>query len=200
MISWGLKEQFDAVSDDYATTLFRDQYTGEIINRSIAVEVSDSPDWGTERGEIQRILCDNAIKAGAELNMGCQVDDVQEGVSEASVVLGDGSAITADIILVADGIRSRLRPKILAGASVLIDPIASDVTLYGMKIPLEEARNNTALTKVCQDTNLNVSLGRGSFVVFRAHEKLQSFGILFGIEGVTDQKGLWDEVGHYEAV
>ncbi|KAI4153671.1 MAG: hypothetical protein LQ340_002174 [Diploschistes diacapsis] len=194
LISWGLKEQFEAISDNFATTLFRDLYTGEIINSSIAVEVSDYPDWGTERGVTQEVLYNNVVKAGAEIRINCQVDDVCENASGAVVVLGDGSTIMGDIVLVADGIRSHLRGKILEDASASVDPLASNVTLYGMKLGLEEARSDPDLAKVCEDTSLNVSFGNGTFVVFRVNEKLQQFGVLFGVKGLTDQKGLWDEV------
>ena len=194
LISWGLKEQFEAVSDDYKTTYFRDQYTGDIINGSIAIEVSDFPDWGTERQTIQQILYDSALTAGATISMNCQVDDVNEDTSGASVTLKNGSILSGDLVLVADGIRSRLRSKILQDDSQTIDPLASDVTLYGVKIPLAEARRDQALSQVCQDTNLNVTFGKDSFIVFRANEKLKNWGGLFGIKGVTDQQGLWDEV------
>ena len=194
LISWGLKEQFEAVSDDYKTTYFRDQYTGEIINRSIAIEVSEYPDWGTERQTIQQILYDNALTAGATISMNCQVEDVNEDASGGSVTLKNGSILSGDLILVADGIRSRLRSKILQDSSQTTAPLASDVTLYGVKLPLAEARRDQALAKVCQDTNLNVTFGRDSFIVFRVNEKLQNWGGLFGIKGVTDQQGLWDEV------
>ena len=195
LIAWGLKEQFEAVSDDFKTTYLRDQHTGEIINSTIAVETSEWPDWGTERQNIQQIFYRSAVNAGATISMNCQAEDVNEGTSEASVTLKNGSVLLADLVLVTDGIRSRLRSIVLQDNSEATAPLPSDVTLYGIKVPLQEARRDQALATVCQDTNLNVSFGRDSFIVFRANEKLQNWGGLFGIKGVTDQQGLWDEVG-----
>ena len=194
MIAWGLREDFEAVSDDYATTYFRDLGTGSIINSTIAMEVSDFPDWGTERELAHQILYRNAVQSGAEIKMNCQVDDMHEDVSGVKAVLKDGSIVSGDIALIADGVRSRLRSKVLRGVPGTVEPTPSDITLYSFKIPLAEARRDPTLAKHCEDTNLNVSFGGGRFVVFRANEKLQNFEALFGVQGVTDQKSLWDEV------
>ena len=198
LISWGLEQDFDDVGDDYASTILRDLETGEILNGSIATEVSSFPDWGCSRQTVLHILYNHARRARVEIKLGCQVKDVYDNAQSASLALEDGTIISADLIFAADGIRSKSRSQILSDTQSHTDPTITDVSLYTVKVPVTDARNDPDILPLCQDTNLNVAFGPGAFVVFRMHakneDKMGSLSCLFGIEGHTDQRSLWDEV------
>lgn len=195
LIAWGLQKDFEAVSDNIGGTVFHDLYTGAIINRTLAVELSDCPAWGSERGEIQRILHQSARKAGVDIRVGCQVDDIRDDDDGARVILEDRSQLRADLVIVADGIASRLRSKVLSKVpESSLQPIVSDSTIYNIKLSLEEARQDPDLAQLCKDTRLNMAFGKNTFVVFRINEKLQTFGAGFAITEPTDSDRLFDQV------
>lgn len=193
--TWGLGPDFEAISDTSQTTLFRDLRTGKLITRSIAIDIADSPDWGTDRQVVQQLLYDRACEAGADIAFGACVADVRESTESASVTFKDGSVHYADLVLAADGIRSSIRSQILSDLEISIDPIISKITLYGVRIPLQDLRSIPDVKSLIDAVNLNVWAGQNVQVVSRASKKLNSFGAHFGIvSDHTDQRALWDEV------
>ena len=193
--SWGLGPDFEAISDTSLATLFRDLQTGKIATRNVAVDIADSPDWGTDRQVAQKLLYDRACGAGAAIEFGVVVEDVYDTAAEATVKIEGGRTVKADLVLAADGIRSRIRSRILADVKSPIDPIISKITLYGIRHTLDELRSDAQSKRLTESANLNVWMGKSLQVVGRSSHKLDRFGALFGIVADhTDQKGLWDEV------
>lgn len=79
--------------------------------------------WGTEeenfgkrynghRGEIHKILFDHAVEVGVEIKLGQQVTEYFESDTEAGVI-SNGDRIVADVVLGADGVRSKARMLVL---------------------------------------------------------------------------------------
>ena len=195
--SWGLGPSFEAISDTSLATFFRDMQTGRVATRNIAVDIAESPDWGTDREAAQKLLYDRACQAGASIEFGVVVEDVSDNAEEATVSLRAGATYKADLLLAADGIRSRIRSKILADVKEPIDPVVSKITLYGIRHPLEDLRSIPDAKPLIDNVNLNVWMGKRLQVVGRSSRKLGRFGALYGIVAdYTDQKGLWDEVSH----
>lgn len=80
--------------------------------------------WGSEeenfgkrfnghRGEIHRILYEHAINQGVEIRLGTRVEEYFQDEGVAGVVLAGGERIEADVILAADGVRSKARKAVL---------------------------------------------------------------------------------------
>jgi salicylate hydroxylase len=107
----GLEANLEAMSDRVPTTLVRDAKTGEIIKR-YPVEVSDTPAWGTTRQDLMNLLYRKAVEAGVDVRFGYFVADVldEPGTERPFAELDRGQHIDADMILVADGIKSFLGP------------------------------------------------------------------------------------------
>ena len=198
--SWGLGATFDAVADVSPATVLRDLKTGKIATRNVAVDTSDYPDWGTTREETIRILHDKATAAGAEMRFGVDVQDVQETAADVTIALKGGETVVADLLLAADGIRSRLRPKILSGVGTPFEPHVSKITLYTIKVDGDSLKQDPVTNTMCSTLDLTVWMGAGKFVVGRWNHKLDAYGCLFGIQEDTNQKGLWDEDGDIEHV
>jgi salicylate hydroxylase len=193
--SWELGPDFEAISDTSLATFLRDLRTGKVATRNVAIDIADSPDWGTDRQSAQKLLYQSARDAGAQIEFGAYVEGVSDTPDEATVTLRGGKIYKADLVLAADGIRSRIRSKILADVKEPIDPIISNITLYGVVVPLDELRSNTDTKPLIDTVDLNVWMGKNLQVVGRYHHKLNRFGAVFGIVADhTDQKGLWDEV------
>lgn len=79
--------------------------------------------WGSEqqnfgkrynghRGEIHKIIFDHAIEQGVDIKLGQQVTEYFETETEAGV-LSNGERIVGDVVLGADGVRSKARTLVL---------------------------------------------------------------------------------------
>jgi 2-polyprenyl-6-methoxyphenol hydroxylase-like FAD-dependent oxidoreductase len=80
-----------------------------------------------ERGQLASALCDEAIRRGIPLEMGKRLIDVQATPSGITVQFEDGTQASGDLLVGADGIYSRVRNVINAGA-----PTPSLVGLIGV--------------------------------------------------------------------
>lgn len=79
--------------------------------------------WGSEeenfgkrfnghRGEIHKILYDHAVEQGVEIRLGQKVTEYFE-LEDGAGVISNGEKIVADVILAADGVRSKARKIVL---------------------------------------------------------------------------------------
>ncbi|ETS83816.1 hypothetical protein PFICI_05692 [Pestalotiopsis fici W106-1] len=201
MHTWGLQEDLESISDDTPANCFRSLQTGAVATKTVAADIADHPDWGTHRENLIELLERRARDAGARLVFDASVTEVRdEDGSRVVVVQRNGTEATADLVLAADGIRSRTRSQVLADLSVPMDPLLSDVTLYGMVLDDDQMRGIPELEPLMENAFINVYMGHQAFVVCRHNSKLGRQSCLFGIKGETDQKGLWDEKGDIEYV
>lgn len=198
---WGLSRDFEAISDTSPTTLFRDLHTGKLITRSVAIDIADSPDWGTDRQAAQKVLYDRARDAGADFTFGATLNSVHDDGDSALVTLNTGVQHHADLVLAADGIRSSIRSQILSDLEEPVDPVISNITLYGVRLPLQDVKAIPGAQSLVDAVTLNVWAGKNLQVVTRNSNKLDSFGGLFGIVSAhTDQHRLWDEVSRLKPI
>jgi 2-polyprenyl-6-methoxyphenol hydroxylase-like FAD-dependent oxidoreductase len=78
-----------------------------------------------KRSAIATLLADEAVAAGVELRLGSVVDDVVDrGRDGVEVRLGGGDTVTGDLVVGADGVRSRVR--------TLVDPAAPSARYLGL--------------------------------------------------------------------
>ena len=70
---------------------------------------------GALRGDLADILADEVVKAGVDVRLGTtstRIEDHGDGASWVTVTLSDGSTETVDLLVGADGIRSKVRGMI----------------------------------------------------------------------------------------
>lgn len=199
MHTWGLREDLERISDDTPANCFRSLQTGAVATRTVAADIAEHPDWGTHRQDLIRLLERRARDAGARLTFGANVTQVRDDDGKAVVVIA-GREVAADLVLAADGIRSRTRSQILDDISAPTEPLLSDITFYGVVLEDTEMREVPELEPLADNAYINIYMGRRAFVVSRHNTKLRRFGCLFGIKGETDQKVLWDEKGDIDHV
>ena len=67
---------------------------------------------GAVRGDIADILADEVVKAGVDLRLGTTITDIDDRGDSVVATLSDGSTETVDLVVGADGIRSKVRSMI----------------------------------------------------------------------------------------
>ncbi|KAF3764363.1 FAD/NAD(P)-binding domain-containing protein [Cryphonectria parasitica EP155] len=200
-----LAKALSAAATPTPHALLRDATTGRVRMRNIAVDASDSPDWGITRQDAVHALYEAAIKAGAEVRFGVVVSGTDEGQDKRFE-----KELTADLVLAADGIRSATRRAVLADLGCETEPVISRTTLYGVHVDDAALALRAGTSRLTDQENINVwtkgrssnsSSGEGGFVVTRHNTKRNSVGLLFGIDTAeTDQRSLWDEQGDIDLV
>lgn len=200
--SWGLTKGLDQICDITSANALRSLKTGKIATRTIATDISDSKDLGTNRDMLLSLLHKKALEAGATLLFSTTVVQVTDTSQEAEVSLVNGTVLRADLILATDGVRSNLRRQVLQGAPGPIEPDVSDWTLYGIRLTKDQMMGEPGLAPLMDNSYINVYMGEDGLVnvTSRYNHKLDTFQALFCIKGYTDQKGLWDEEGNIEYV
>ncbi|KAL3492455.1 hypothetical protein BJX62DRAFT_236274 [Aspergillus germanicus] len=197
----GLEAALEAMSDRVPTTLVRDMKTGEVIKR-YPVEVSETPAWGTTRLDLMHLLYRKVLEAGVDVRFGHFVVDIHDDTDSEHpyIQLVDGEQIQADIILVADGIKSRLRDRVLSLPADSYEPIVSDTTFYGFNVAVSDVERHSGTARLTGQTDVNIWKGECGYVVTRHNSKTEHVSFLYGVQSATDQKELWDEDGDIEYV
>ncbi|KAL1844181.1 hypothetical protein VTJ49DRAFT_3837 [Mycothermus thermophilus] len=102
--------------------------------------------WGRRinghRGELHNIIYRHAVARGIDVRLGCRVEDYFEADDppQAGVVLaGTGERLSADVVIAAEGVRSRGR-KIVLGFDE--NPKSSGYAVYRAWYPAERIRDN----------------------------------------------------------
>ena len=70
------------------------------------------PTMGAVRGDIADILADEVVKAGVDVRLGTTVTAIEDHGDSVTAKLSDGSTETVDLVVGADGIRSKVRGMI----------------------------------------------------------------------------------------
>ncbi|KAI3397085.1 hypothetical protein diail_11227 [Diaporthe ilicicola] len=200
--SWGLTEELEEICDVTTANALRSLKTGQVATRTIATDISNAPDLGTNRDILISVLHRKALEVGATLLFGTTVTQVTEDSHGARVKLGNGTILEADLVLAADGVRSAIRRQILQGSSGPIEPEVSDWTLYGVLLSKEQMNSDPELKRLMDNSYINVYMGENGLVsvTSRYNQKLGTFQALFCIKGHTGQQGLWDEQGDIKYV
>ncbi|KZL82296.1 salicylate hydroxylase [Colletotrichum incanum] len=200
--SWGLAADLKALCSDTPANVLRKLKTGEVATRAIATDISDYPDWGTNRAVMIDLFYRKAKDAGAVITFNAAVAKVEDDARGAYATLQDGTRLEADIILAADGIRSAVREQILRKTGQPIDPIISDMTLYSIHLTKEQINSDPGLEPLMNQSYLNVYMGDDGVlqVTSRYNTTLETYTGLFGIKGHTDQQGFWDTRGDVDYV
>ncbi|KAK5321988.1 hypothetical protein LTR43_007331 [Exophiala xenobiotica] len=106
----GLKEPLDKVGTHMKRTLFFTHDKGQLLEEKTFHDAEaqlGAPLWQIHRADLHDVLLNKASELGVHLTMGAKV--LSYNPDEPSLALEDGTVLKADIILAADGYRSRAR-------------------------------------------------------------------------------------------
>ncbi|UKZ79634.1 hypothetical protein TrVFT333_007394 [Trichoderma virens FT-333] len=198
--SWGLQPVLEQICDRSPSVTYRELNTGEI--RTTVVDAPEHADLGSTRRAFVKLLHHQAVQAGAQIRCSANVAKVSDDETKATVTLESGEELVCDLLVAADGIKSHTRRTVLSdlGPAEKWDPIVDHTTFYSFDMAAAELTDNPSSMKLTENSNITTWKGEGGFAVTRYSSKFGRIGLLFAIQGDTDQKGLWDEKGDIEFV
>ena len=139
-----------------------------------------------------------------ELRFGTRVVSVSdESGSGPSLTLSDGSMVHSDLIIVADGVRSRLRDQILVDffrETGPVRPVVSSLTAYQTQLSFENVRQNDVIGDLFQSSETILWTGQGRTAVTGGGSKMKmcvgNFMIDEGHKSTVSSEDatLWEEV------
>ncbi|KAL1857743.1 hypothetical protein Plec18170_002967 [Paecilomyces lecythidis] len=138
------------------------------------------------------------MQVGAEIIFSSVVEDFSDEPDESpSLQFRGGKTIAGDLILVADGIQSRLRAKVLSDifGGWSVDPQVSDSVFYGVTVPQKELQSDSDAVSLLRQVEPCVWAGDERFVVGRKPRKSEFWSGLFGLKHDDGQASMWNEDG-----
>lgn len=110
----GVAERLDALSQRADGLVIKDWRGDTLLKQTWSVEQRDfGIRFDGHRGEFHEVVYQHAREIGVKIRLGARVEDYFESDEEAGVVLEGGERITADVVLAAEGVRSRGRKIVL---------------------------------------------------------------------------------------
>ena len=159
----GVLEEVLQFADRLEAGTFRSS-RGEILSHSPPVShpalVSDAPYIVIHRADLLRALLSRASDYGVELKLGCEVSEID--FNEPSIRLSTGELHHADLILGADGERSRCRANLLGRAD---PPYSIGDVVYRVSVPSKDITNDHPAWDLKRRSTLNFWMGPGGHVV-----------------------------------
>ena len=120
-----------------------------------------APWWTVHRADYQKILLEEALRRGASIKLDHRVINVNLSKPTVTVQSSDTRQVyEADLIVGADGLRSRIRTEILQGTDPGLWP--SSICAYRALVPLEAMVAHEHRKPFMDPTNANVNVWLGS--------------------------------------
>lgn len=127
-------------------------------------EALGAPFWDFHRANLHQCLLDRAIELGATVKTNSRVDNfvVSEDGMAATVLLADGTSMTADLVVGADGINSKLREGLLGRPD---PPLLTGDLAYRLLLNTKDMLADPELRPFIEDPQVNYWIGPDSHAV-----------------------------------
>lgn len=119
------------------------------------------PYWLIHRADYQRILFDAAVALGAEVILSTRIASVDQ--EKPSVTTTEGKEFVADVVVGADGIRSKVRECIFPELS--IQPTSTANCAFRATVPVEVMMADPQTAELMTDVNANAWIGADRHVM-----------------------------------
>lgn len=177
---------------------FRRYATGELLGATpLHPHLTDRyghPYWLIHRADYQRLLFDAAEAQGAMIHLNSGIISVDQ--STPSVTLKDGRILKADLIVGADGIRSRTRKAVLGSKDV--EPISSSNCSYRATVPVEVMSADPEIAHLMTDINANCWIGPGHHCMAYPIRQGAMYNLVLSHPAGNATAGMWNEPGDLE--
>ena len=146
-----VSDRFDPLSIKLQKHGFRiHKYTGEfVICQKTPPGDPEAPVFNGHRGELHSILFHYARdELGIPVRLGTRINKYFETPSEAGIILESGEKITADVVIGADGVRSKARELVLGYAD---KPKSSGYAVFRAWFPNTDMMADPETRKFCEN-------------------------------------------------
>ncbi|KAK2030009.1 FAD binding domain-containing protein [Colletotrichum zoysiae] len=160
---WGVFEEVLKYADQLEAGTFR-SYRGDVISQSPPVShpklVSEAPYIVIHRADLLKALLSGTWKFGVEIKLGSEVEVID--FDKPSLRLSTGEVYGADLILGADGERSRCRVGLLGRDD---PPYSSGDVVYRVSVPTMNITKDHLAWDLKKPSCVNFWMGPGGHVV-----------------------------------
>lgn len=158
LISWGLREAIDRVSVLPEAIRLRSYRDGSILNEQPLVPLSEEdyggPYWHCHRADFHKALVDKCYALGVKIRINSMVTKID--FEAPSVTLATGGTIRADLIVGADGLKSKCREQFLGRSD---PPHLTGDLAYRILIKVDEMRKHKDLEEFVRKPAINTWMG-----------------------------------------
>ncbi|KAM0425560.1 hypothetical protein ACHAPT_009091 [Fusarium lateritium] len=177
---------------------FRRYATGEVLGTTpLHPHLSETygfPYWLIHRADFQCILFEAAREAGVDVRLGSPVESVD--VDLPSVTLVGGKTLTADLVVGADGIRSKTRAALLGDRNV--EPNDSANCSYRATVPVEAMSADPEVSHLMIDINANSWIGPDRHIMAYPIRQGAMYNMVLSHPGGVAAAGKWNEPGNLQ--
>ncbi|KAL6405642.1 hypothetical protein AUP68_11022 [Ilyonectria robusta] len=161
----GLQEEMEKYAAQQQRTVFVDLQDGKTLQVMEFSELQAKigwPLWQMHRADLHTVLLNRARELGVQIRMGIPIKTYDP--SKPAVITEEGTVLTADVILAADGYRSPARSSLLGGIS---EPRPSGNSAFRALIPCETLKQIPELEDYIswEAQTTHVWVGEGKHVV-----------------------------------
>lgn len=158
---WGLKDKLDRYSTQPSHINMLGWKGNLITQLSTSESAGKYPGtayWDFHRANLHSCLLERAMELGCVIRVNAKVDDVRPkaGGETATVKLGTGEQLEADLVVGADGINSRLREIMLGRPD---PPTLTGDLAYRLLLKTEEMKKDPELRHFVEKPQVNYWLG-----------------------------------------
>lgn len=141
-------------------------------------------------------MLNHAQKLGVDIQLDSFVAKVDEDVEQGpTVILADGRTISADLVVGADGVRSRVRQSILGDEDV--QPLDSPNCAYRATVPGDLMRQDPEIAHLMDDINANCWIGGDRHIMAYPMRRGELYNLVMSHPGKA-AVGKWNEPGDLE--
>ncbi|CZR56825.1 uncharacterized protein PAC_06714 [Phialocephala subalpina] len=151
LIGMGLRNRLEACGIDMKRVVFKKFDDGIVLDERMyegTEEKLGAPNWQVHRADLHDALLEKATESGVVIQMGAKVQKYDWDAPSA--LLEDGSVVQGDVILAADGYRSRSRGELLGEYT---EPRFSGNSAYRALIHRSEFENDPELSQLMEISN-----------------------------------------------
>lgn len=145
------------------------------------------------RADYLELLYNAAVKLGTEVVLNARIESVDD--ASISVKLSDGRVYTADLVIGADGIRSKVRRAVMPEEEIA--PRKSTNCAYRATVPVDVMRADPKIAHLMDDLNSNCWIGYRRHIMAYPMRGGELYNLVMSHPGEA-AVGKWNEPGNLE--